>query len=174
MSPNVWRSRDCKRFEFGRMGGNKVEYILAGALALIIILSLFVTLTGVIWGRGGSRKDVIHHLICEKCGHEFKKTPQELAELSEELGQMYGGPDAMMLMQMRGPILDCPKCGAEKSCWLAVRCPNCEKWVLSQVQRVLYEAHRTRRQPPPDLRDICPHCRTDTMEWHKERSRKKK
>ena len=56
MSRNVWKSCHCKRLEFGRLGGNKVEYILAGALALIIVLSLLLTFKGLIWGGGVNAK----------------------------------------------------------------------------------------------------------------------
>ena len=174
MSRNVWKSCHCKRLEFGRLGGNKVEYILAGALALIIVLSLLLTFKGLIWGGGVSRADVVHHFICQACRHEFEKTPKELAEMSEELGQMYRGPDAMMLMQMGGPVLDCPQCGAKRSCWLAMRCPNCQKWFVSEAQKAMYEAHRTRRRPPANIRHECPHCKIDIVEWHKQHSRKKK
>jgi len=161
MSEKIWSSSRLRRLDFGRLGGAKMEWIFAGALGLIIILSLVITL----WpsdstvGIGDAPKQ---HYVCVKCQHEFEKDIMSFSK--EELG---GG---MRMPEAQGPaiLVDCPSCKATQSCWPAIQCPECKKWFISQ-QDVAFMRYYVAQQPIPEgvwrIRSKCTHCGTVPYEW---------
>ena len=150
----------------GGGGGRTMEYILAGSLALIIVGSITVA----VWTSlgGGSRGNAAAGQMmykCDKCGEEYALDPAELGD--PEQMEMYG--DMGMLPR------DCPKCGAEKSAYLMVKCPECGKYYVPDSHRHMAEAMMNPNAPPPPehTRDICPHCNTDRIQWYREHRRKR-
>ena len=85
---------------------------------------------------------------CGSCGHEFVVSVETLRQQSREMGP--AGPGT------RGfAVLDCPDCGAKKGARRMVKCPACGKHYV-----------------PPDPgagKDICPHCKTDRIQWYQDR-----
>lgn len=176
MSLKKWQDPDIKRFEFGRMGDKKVEYLLAGALLAIILASLFLSLRKVIWPGGGPAKDALVHLICLSCNHEFEISHEETAKAVEDLGQ-YGGPSGMMMSGTRGPLADCrnPECDEKLSAWVAQRCrkPDCEKYYVSDTRVAAYRAQQVGRRRPIDVLDVCTYCGADQAQLRKQRAQEK-
>jgi len=178
MFPNKkWQDPDIKRFEFGRMGDKKIEFLLAGALLAIIVVSLFLSLRKVIWRGGGPTSSASIHLICLSCGHEFEMSLEEAAKAAEGLGR-YGGPGGMMAMMsgMSGPLADCPECGEKLSAWIAMRCcnPDCGRYYVSDALVAAYEARQAGRPYPGDFRNVCPYCGTDQADWHRQHAQERR
>lgn len=180
MFPNKkWQDPDIKRFEFGRMGDKKIEFLLAGALVAIIVVSLFLSLRKVIWRGGGRTTPASVHLICLACDHVFEISSEEAMKATEDGGR-YGGPSGMMAMMsgMSGPFADCPnpECGEKLSAWVAMRCckPDCEKYYVSDVLVAAYEARQAGRPYPGDFRNVCPYCGTDQADWHRQRAEERR
>jgi Zn ribbon nucleic-acid-binding protein len=176
MSNPLWSHPGIRRLELGRGGGDsrKLEYLMIGALSIIIIGSIGVAIYSMIGDKTpGSQQARDVNLECVKCGHQFTKAPKDLN---------VGGPDGMIFEEMGIVQLDCPKCGAKKSCLAMVKCPKCEKFFLAestkqQVAQMQLPPPRPGGQatpPPKPVRDICPHCGQDRMEWYREKYRKKK
>ena len=113
----------------GGTGGKGTEYLLIGALAVVIIGSLVLTFygTGNNKNRGRDHKPMFKCSVAE-CGHEFEFDFRTMSpeDMDPEMGPM--GPMGMGVMHP-----DCPKCGEKKSGDPMVRCPNpkCEKYYVS-------------------------------------------
>jgi ribosomal protein L32 len=144
----------------GGGGGSGTEFLLIGALALIIVGSLFL---GVRQGCGPSRTAVEPQEVfyfCQKCKQKFKPDPNSLAEL-----EMYAPMGIMRL--------DCPLCGAKKSAVPMVKCPNCGEYYVSP--QLAYEEQMMMGRDLSNVqmpKDICPHCGTDRMQWYREHRRR--
>jgi hypothetical protein len=180
MSPkNKWQDPEIKRFEFGRIGDRKIEFLLAGALLAIILASLYLSLRKFIWRGSGPTRGTSVHLICLACDHEFEMSSEDLAKASAGSGR-YGGPSARMVMMsgMGGPLADCPnpECGEELSAWVALRCPNpdCGKYYVSEGRVAAYDAQQAGQPQPRDILDQCPECGTVPREWYEKRSRERR
>jgi ribosomal protein L37AE/L43A len=131
-----------------------MEYVFAGALALIIIGALALSLNAVM-GGGGPRGDVEDaHWKCEACEEVFVDNDY----LPEE--EMIEGPGVAEL--------DCKACGAEDSVFLMIKCPNCEQWYIPESHRQ-WEAV----EEGAEIRDICPHCGTDYVQYWLDKRRNK-
>jgi len=154
----------AQRLNLGRGGGKgfNMEYLFAGALAVIILGSLILTIYFTLGGGEPSPGDLEVTFKCAKCGYEFSKKPEEVRPM---------GPD-MMPMPMGAPgmapiALDCPKCGAKKSAFQAVKCPNCGAFYISQIT-----THPVAPGEGRQLRDVCPKCGTDRIQWYREHRKK--
>jgi len=152
---------DCRGgFDLSRLPVSP-EILMAGALGLIIIVSLAVTFSGLFGGGGTSNGTSEIYFICEKCKHEFAVEPKDIQpEEMEEMGYM--------------PFitLDCPNCGGKKTALQAIKCPNpeCGKLYIGDSVRYAEEAMMGK-----EIRDVCPYCGTDLLEWkRKEWEAKKK
>ena len=104
------------------------------------------------------------HLACTKCGHQFTKSFRGLAQ---------GGPEEGVFEEMGIVQLDCPKCAAKKCCLPMVKCPKCGKHYLGES--IKQKAALLKGPAPPGrtkpVRDICPHCKQDRMEWLRKKYR---
>ena len=148
-----------KLFNFGQSGGNKVEYLLAGALGLIIVGALALTIhTSFGGGSRGKNRPIVFE--CTQCHHHFEQKAEDLYDMEG----MYGG--------MEIPMLDCPSCGAQKSALLTTRCPACEKHFISQSTLMQVQYGASGQMPPEDVRDVCTHCGQDILQWYKDNRRR--
>ena len=134
------------------LGGKTMEYALIAALVGIIVLALVLAVTQTCDRRGGMKLIGDLRAKCLQCDHEWDIEPDQIQEFGEG-----------MMDDMRG--MDCPKCGAKSSAFLMVRCPEpeCGKFYMSK------------RFTDPEaaggfmVRDVCPHCGTNLVEWYKKR-----
>jgi DNA-directed RNA polymerase subunit RPC12/RpoP len=144
------RRRSLKRLDLSGVG--KQEYVMIGALVVIIVGSLVFTvihITGDDTPGGGAQYEV--KFKCEQCGHEFSPDPKQ-------------SDDYEMAMEMGGAI-KCPECGGQAL--PMTRCPNCEKYYVSDLTRYQAQYYASDQPPPPgpEPKQICPHCGTDYREW---------
>ena len=124
-------------------GAVNMEYVFAGALAVIILGSLALT-----FHFGPSRDDAElpePHWQCEKCGAVLVGDLMTEEEMDSKMGP--------------GGVLrptDCPKCGAKDSLYQTLRCPQCGEWYIPA----------TAKSPDgqivgQDIRNVCPKCGAD-------------
>ena len=88
-----------------------------------------------------------YHFRCTRCDHRWT------ADRSNVTDYFGGG-----LPTTLRPVT-CPSCGAQEAAYLMVRCPWCGK---HHVPEYLLKGAGGRPK-----QDICPHCRKDTMKWHR-------
>lgn len=154
-----------KRFDFGRGGGGKKEYLLAAGLGVVIIGALALAIWGMFGGSiSGPKAPTELHFKCEKkqCGHEFTVPIEEISDT----------PDAMAELEFS--VRDCPECGAKQSCWRCIECPNCKKYFISQREKARLQAMRVGRTEPEGIQDVCPYkdCKTNLLEWYRANRKK--
>ena len=152
MSQIIRPRKAWKAFEVSS-SGDKMEYLFAASLAIVIIGALVLTIyftfikTETAAGAGGQNL-----WQCQKCNAEFtvdQATQQRLEEMDR-------------------PRADCPKCGATKSAIQMSKCfyPDCGKYFVRE----------SLKNPRADsTKDVCPHCKRNWMQGLKEyteRSRK--
>ena len=102
--------------------------------------------------------------FCKKCNQEFELKPDAMPPEME-----YGGGP-----EMENWKPDCPTCNDKKQVVPMVKCPQCKKYYVSPRQE--YDEKMSRGQDmtgvePP--KDICPHCKTDRMQWYRNRRTRK-
>lgn len=178
MCPNKkWQDPDIKRFEIGRMGDKKMEFLLAGLLVVIIVVSLFLSLGKFFWSGDGRTLDSSVHLACLVCDYEFEISHEEADKITKDLGR-YGGPSGMMAMMSstRGPFTDCrnPECGKKMSAWVALQClnPECKKYYVSDLRVAAYKSLQAGRQPK-DFPDKCTYCGKDQQQLREQRAQER-
>ena len=141
-----------------QLGGGvlKIDYLFAGALAVIIVGSLFLTIYfGFLGGEVSSKEyDPNAHFKCDACGEEFTRNINEVPAA----GPGSYGP----------PPVDCPACGGQGTAWLMIKCPNCDKYYVPESYRRALDILRGAK-----VKDICPHCGTDKVQWYKEHRKKR-
>lgn len=137
-----------------RRGAITTEHLFGGALAILIIVAVVLTLNQTLFRGSGDTADVgTPHFKCLDCDHVF-----EVEEIPRERIREARDP-AMVL-------LDCPSCGAESKAIKMVRCPKCKEYFVSD--RHLYTVEHGGEGAPDDVREICPHCGTDRQEYLEE------
>ncbi|MCK4602803.1 MAG: hypothetical protein KAU28_10080 [Phycisphaerae bacterium] len=157
MSGTFWPKAGSKRLDFsGAGGGRKIEFLLGGALAVIIIGSLLLIIWPMVTGGPWPSKDRTYRFECQKCLHQFEMSMEDLDRREAEPS----------MAPMGVYMLDCPKCGGKNSALVMSKCPNCQKWyVLSRDKSPMQER-------PEDIGNVCPHCKTDVDEWRYQRRKK--
>jgi acetone carboxylase gamma subunit len=98
---------------------------------------------------------------CEKCGHEFSVKVSDIPQVKAPADQI------------NALTPDCPECGAKKSCFREMECPNCHKMFIGAGEKEMVEAFRKGRPPRLHVHDICPYCATDVQDWWKNHPRGK-
>jgi hypothetical protein len=130
-----------------------MEYVFGAALAAVVVAAIGFTVYETLFkGPGGVEKAGNPHFKCVECGHEF-----EVENVPRD--RMREAVDPAMA------LLDCPECGAEYSCMRMIRCRACDEYYIPQRSRYMAE-HGV--PAPDDVRDVCPHCGTDRLEWARE------
>ena len=142
-----------------------MEYLLIGALAVVIAGSLVLSLKQ---GCGSTTRtlDGDSPYICTECNEQF--VPDK--DKRPPVGMMVGGPGHAM------PI-DCPRC-EKKACALPMRkCPKpeCAKYFLSPTIKYDYDMNKEGEVPEDHPAEICTHCGTDVAQWlHDHRPKRKR
>ena len=158
---NTPAHRTVKNLALGGGGGLKTEYLFAGALGLIIIGALTLSIYFGVAGRRGKTEEILLHYKCDACGEELTINP------AEQPLDMRGIPENKDEM-MRRPI-DCPKCQAKGSAYRMMKClaPECAKYFVP-------ESYRTQTGPWGGTDDICPYCGANMRElYHKQIMRRR-
>ncbi len=139
--------------------GKRMEYVVAGALLVVIVVAV-VFVVGQIWPGGGGPigKQGESRVKCVKCGEEW---------VLDSKNEMYFYREMEMGMGGASVGTDCKKCGAKQSAFMMNRCPKCEKYYLSK--RITDPEAFTKGGE----KEICPYCDTDRIEWYKERRKKR-
>ncbi len=136
-----------------RRGAISMEVIFGGALAAVIVAALVGLFWTMLSGNGpGAAQAGPPQYQCLDCEHEFE--PEEVPR-----DRMREAEDPAMM------LLDCPSCNAEESSMQMVRCPNCNRHYIAQRTRHMVEDGYP---VPEDIRDVCPHCDTDRIEYLRE------
>ena len=142
------------------VGGGKAEYFLAGALGIIIIGALVMTLEPWHWvsHASGPTPQLIYKCSDPNCGFEF---PVDKPVIDPNLPP--GRPPSF--------TLDCPQCGGKQCCWPTAVCPNCGGRYIPESSMFM-----VRRNFRPGVmeqdHDKCPHCGIDIQEWYRTHPRK--
>jgi len=173
MSNSAWQSPGIRKLNLGGGGGGggdrKMEYLLVGVLALIIVGSL----AGVLWqifggGTSAPSGPPVLRFKCSKCGHEWEK---DMSQMEPDNPEFMMGPGGYMAAQ------DCPACKEKATGDQMVQCPNpdCKKWYVSEqmkFERRMMMGQATPEEQPP--KDICPYCGTDRVDWYYQEAKKRR
>lgn len=140
----------------GFWASGKMEYVFAGALGVIILGALALTLYFAFFGNEQNRTlgDGLAHLEClnPACKNQFTMPQQDVAPL-----------------EMPGQRILCPKC-QKKSAVSQSMCPSCKKWYLDP--RAVYDMSPS--GPPEGLKAVCPYCKTDMDEFYRAEAMKRR
>ena len=117
-------------------------------------------------GRSSRRNRPKVMYKCSECKKEFQFDPQKAG----------GNERDMMDMGMGMGNVDCPECNAKKSGQMMIVCPNtdCGKHYVSAYmiyEQKMMRGGGNRNEAPP--KDICPHCKTDRIEWYRKNRRRR-
>ena len=150
MFRTLWNSTSA-RFELGGKQMGKMEYLLGGALTVIILGSLAISLWSFFRGGtgGGDKIEPVITYHCDKCGHEFDFQAPE----PDPNNPTAGMPDPMM-----GPRpIECPQCHTKPfTAWLMNRCVKCAK---------LFPQPPESHDPRWSGEVVCPHCNTNQTQF---------
>ncbi len=156
----------------GAGGGLNMDYVVAGGLALLIVLALGFAVYGAFFRTPGTDfgGDGKNHFICDECQHEVVLTQEQTAQRRRE-----SRSEEEVL------LLDCPNCQAKKSCYPAVHCPECGTYyVLNDTKvRARMQAEEQRLGRPLTEREYerfeseskktnCPKCGTNRADYYRE------
>lgn len=166
-----WDS-SSKRLEIGGRSITQGELLLGGALGLIIVAALVLTIVSIFRGNDPEGETpTVAKYECTKCG---KITTIDLEEARKDPSkyppEMMGGPGPMMGAQ------DCDVCkpqGFEKTVFKQRQCPKCKEWILppagfrdEEMQMSGPAADR-----PADYN--CPKCQVEVIKFEQDEVRKK-
>ncbi len=129
---------------FARGGAINTEYLFAGALALVILGALALTIYFSFFRKSTGLKTelpTVYQFRCVECGHEFTIDVEDLPSKA---------------WRARGAVpmhMDCPKCGVEDAAAELYECPKCKKYYLPP-------AHLDPESWQEGLlgADVCEHC----------------
>lgn len=133
----------------------KKELLFAGALGLIIVGSLVVTVFMAFSGGSAVADDERNvWYMCDDCGHSWAIPPEEYGNMIREDQE-----DPAMT------LLDCPKCQARESCYVCRKCPKCdERFIPDTLKEMIHNPRGMADGSGPPVRDVCPHCGADYLE----------
>jgi len=143
-----------RRSPVGNRGEIKMEYVFAGVLAVIILVSLVLAIK---YGFGGAEQAEIEaqRYKCDACGELFVPSGPVPDAKQSELGSL------------APPPIDCEKCGAKKSAYLTTKCPKCGEYFVRETYRDPMAIFQGRA-----IKDVCPHCGLDLAEYRAEQIKK--
>jgi len=157
----------------GGGGRDRSEYLLIGAMGVIIVAALWLAI-GVPFGLwpfgsgGGSSGPSEYHMRCPDCGYEFVLSREEYNE--EWQRQQREGEMEMEMMAVGGRLrMPCPKEGCDGWAYEMVQCPNpdCGKYYIPDDA---YDPSLA-MDPGPEgnPEGVCPYCKMPYNEALKKR-----
>ena len=143
--------------------GEQMQYILAGTLILIIIISLLSVFLN-LGGSNSPNHPSEMHFYCLETGKEFIFKPGEQKDSHGMMEPEMMGPGGMRVIS---PYTN------ERTAVPMTRCPNCEKWFVPEYYlSEEYQDNPMMMGPQGEL--VCPHCGTNIIKWYREKRKKRK
>jgi hypothetical protein len=143
--------------------GEQMQYVLAGTLIPIIIISLLTVILNL---TGSSQRSEITemHFYCLETGKEFVVKPEDLYKNEDMMDPGMMGP---MGMRMISPYTN------ERTAVPMTLCPNCKKYFVPEYY--LQENYENEYYMPEFQGNlVCPHCHTDIIQWYRDHRKKRK
>ncbi|MBN1941723.1 MAG: hypothetical protein JW849_00355 [Phycisphaerae bacterium] len=147
--------------------GPQAQYVLGGALVVIIVLSLisvFVTFRGREHPEPGEMRG-----FCLETNQEFVIDPKKAGP------EMGGYPGMMMGALIYSPFTK------EQTAVRMTRCPNCKTWFVPAYLKDALERKKRGEEldpmmhsPDRDTSLVCPNCKTDVIQWWREHRRERR
>ncbi len=141
--------------------GDRMQYVLAGTLVLIILVSLLSVILGLGEKSGASGMREMH-FYCLETEKEFVLKPEDMRSDNPMM------PDVMMGMEGPYARVMSPYTN-ERTAVPMTRCPNCEKWFVPEY----YFEEPNPNQPLPLADIVCPYCGTNIAQWYREHRKRK-
>jgi hypothetical protein len=143
--------------------GPQAQYILGGALVVIIGLSLASVFLSTMKSNSPTGPSELH-AFCLETQQEFVLDPKEMR--SEE----------MMPMDPMDGLVYSPFT-KERTAVMMTQCPNCKKWFVPDYLKDALEQRGTSPMMmlPPDMDSalVCPYCKTDIIQWYRDHRKKR-
>lgn len=143
--------------------GEQMQYVLAGTLILIIIISLSTVIMNL---TGSSRTHEIKemHFYCLETDKEFVVKPEDLYKNENMMEPEMMGP---MGMYMMSPYTN------ERTAVPMTLCPNCKKYFVPEYYlQEHYDDEAYYMMDQGNL--ICPHCKTDIIQWYRDHRKRRR
>jgi hypothetical protein len=149
------------RFDLGGRSMGKMEYLLGGALTVIILGSVGLSIYMMMGGKENTASQPITHYYCEKCQKEFEFDFRKQFENTQD-PRAARPMNPMMYDPRFGEMgIDCTQCGQKACAFRMNRCEKCGNyWPTTAEERTPRTAGNKR---------ICPKCNTDQFEYLKEK-----
>jgi len=161
----MFMDKFCRCLDFGKSSGGsrdqKMEYLFGGALALIIILALGLTIKYSFFGgsKGGAVPDELH-FFCTACSQEVTIKTKDMKPGEPMLAM---APTGMPGAQK--PV--CPKC-SQPALVMEYKCPLCDQFYV----RDLGLSPAAMAGGPKD--EICKKCNGNVSEFYRNKAREAK
>jgi hypothetical protein len=144
--------------------GPQAQYILGGALAAIILLSLgsvFIMMKG-----KTPTEPVEQHGFCLETEKEFVIDPKNMP------------PGEMMPLDDMMDVLIYSPYTQRRTAVRMTHCPNCQKWFVPECLQDALERSESQSPMPMPLEDtqtqrICPYCNTDIIQWYRDHRKRR-
>jgi len=155
--------------KLGGLGRISPEVLFAGALGVVIVASLILTVYAAFSGGSGAVgepldfTDSTFTFQCLECPHQFEaSTDQVLTHTSP------------LLLREHASILDCPECGTKNSCLMTQPCPKCgHEYIWPQTLSFYSSLQQGGGQALP-TENICPGCGVDVDEFYRARRKRQR
>jgi hypothetical protein len=159
---NTSAHRTVRNLALGGGGGLKTEHLFAGALGIIIVGALVLSIYFGVAGQKEGEVAVLLSYKCDACGEVSTINPTELQTAPQGQGAAEDKVEAG-----RRPI-DCPKCQAKQSAYRMMTCYNteCAKLFVPDSYRSEVGVW--------GVPDICPHCGSNMQELRKKKILKRR
>ena len=150
--------------------GEQMQYILAGTLILIIIVSLLTVILNLTGGGPGRDIPEMHFYDLE--------TKQEFVLKPEDMYKDQGGPDGagpgpMMGMGPMGMRVISPYTG-ERTAVPMTQCPSCKKYFVPEYYLQENPDEEANYMMDPGMGNlVCPECGTDIIQWYRDHRKKR-
>lgn len=138
-----------------RGGDDKMQYLLAGALVLVIVISLVATFASFFGSDSGPGGPKEMHYWCEDTKQEVVLDPSQFT------------PEQMMGDPVHGMRIVNPDTG-KRSLIPMMQCPKCQKWFVPDSWK------DPRGMMTPNQQLVCTHCDTDVIQYQREQRKKRK
>ena len=144
--------------------GEQMQYVLAGTLILIIIVSLLTVILNL--SGGGKRNEITEmHFYCLETGKEFVVKPEDMYKNNEMMDPEMMGP---MGMRVISPYTN------ERTAVPMTQCPNCKKYFVPEYYLQEHTGDESYYMMESGGNLVCPHCNTDIIQWYRDHRKKRK
>jgi hypothetical protein len=138
-----------------RRGAASKQVLTVTLLIVVIVLGIGFIWSQLMPGDPTPPRIVDLGFQCEKCDHQWVITNDDLQQIKVDDAALKANPNR------RHNQPHCPQCNQKHSGLSMLECPVCEKHFLHTKKQVR-SADVIADDP------ICPHCKTNLHEWHRE------